>query len=158
MGFYLSRGSVGDDLESFELDHLRSIKLGANEKSEIERRNEIIDLQTVFNFKKLYQILGQPNKGIIGCAVLRSNLALDSQFSAFFLILQSKPVRLFSRTWPSSNCWSIFRQTWLVCGENPSYDVKASVPGYLIYAGISLQLIEIQDMNLKLKCSELISF
>ena len=58
MGFHLSRRSVGDDLESFELDHLRSIKLGANEKSEVEKGNEIIDLQTVSNFKKLYQILG----------------------------------------------------------------------------------------------------
>ena len=57
MGFHLSRGSVGDDLESFELDHLRSIKLGANEKSEVEKKNEIIDLQTVFNSKKLYKIL-----------------------------------------------------------------------------------------------------
>ena len=52
--FHLSRRSVGDDLESFELDHLRSIKLGANEKSEVKKKNEIIDLQTIFNFKKLY--------------------------------------------------------------------------------------------------------
>ena len=57
MEFHLSRGSVRDDLESYELDHLRSIKLGANEKSEVEKKNEIIDLQTVFNSKKLYKIL-----------------------------------------------------------------------------------------------------
>ena len=38
MGFNLSMGSVGDDLESFELDHLRSIKLGANEKSEDKKK------------------------------------------------------------------------------------------------------------------------
>ena len=70
MGFHLSRRSVGDDLESFELDHLRSIKLGANEKSEVKKKNEIIDLQTVSNFKKRYQILGQSKPGIIGCNVL----------------------------------------------------------------------------------------
>ena len=69
MGFHLSRRSVGDDLESFELDHLRSIKLGANEKSEIEKKNEIIDLQTVSNFKKLHHILGQSKPEIICCAV-----------------------------------------------------------------------------------------
>ena len=69
MGFHLSRRSVGDDLESFELDHLRSIKLGANEKSEVKKKNEIIDLQTVFNIKTLYQNLGQSKQEIIGCAV-----------------------------------------------------------------------------------------
>ena len=47
MGFYLSRGSVEDDLESFELDHLRSIKLGPNEKSEDKKKNEITDLQSL---------------------------------------------------------------------------------------------------------------
>ena len=44
MGFYLSGGSAGDDLESFELGHFRSIKLGANEKSEDKKKNEITDL------------------------------------------------------------------------------------------------------------------
>ena len=96
MGFNLSRGSVGDDLETFELDHLRSIKLGANEKSEVKKK--IIDLQTVIIFKKYIRSSDSPNHKLGCCAVLRSNLALDSQFSAFFLILQSKPVRLFSRT------------------------------------------------------------
>ena len=69
MGFHLSRRSVGDDLESFELDHLRSIEFGANEKSEVKKKNEIIDLQTVFNIKTLYQNLGQSKQEIIGCAV-----------------------------------------------------------------------------------------
>ena len=86
MGFHLSRRSVGDDLESFELDHLRSIKLGANEKSEVKKKNEITDLQTLSNFKKVYQILGQSKTRIIGsarqCAVLRSNLVLDASLQA----------------------------------------------------------------------------
>ena len=50
---HLSGGSAGDDLESFELGHFRSIKLGANEKSEDKKKNEIIDLQTISNFKKI---------------------------------------------------------------------------------------------------------
>ena len=53
MGFNLSRGSAGDDLETFELGHFRSIKLGANEKSEDKKKNEIIDPQTISNFKKI---------------------------------------------------------------------------------------------------------
>ena len=52
MGSQLGGRSAGDDLETFELGHFRSIKLGANEKSEDKKKNEIIDLQTISNLKK----------------------------------------------------------------------------------------------------------
>ena len=47
MGCHLSRRSVGDDLAIFELDHLRSINFGVNEKSEVEKKDEINDLQAI---------------------------------------------------------------------------------------------------------------
>ena len=38
MGSQLGGRSAGDDLETFELGHFRSIKLGANEKSEDKKK------------------------------------------------------------------------------------------------------------------------
>ena len=83
MGSHLSRRSVGHDLESFELDHLRSIKLGANEKSEIKKKKKIIDLQTVIFFKK-YKSDPRTVQKVHKSACCACDLALDSQFLAFF--------------------------------------------------------------------------
>ena len=58
MGFHLSRRSAGD-----ELDHLRSIKLGANEKSEDKKKIKSLTFRPISTSKSYFRSLDDPSQG-----------------------------------------------------------------------------------------------